>query len=95
MSIEQHDPVVIEGEVMAVDLLAEVMPRPLQHPPALRELCPCGKRAGDDYAHGAIGDREPFTCGEVLAIRRRVEAGAQHPHRAVRRLFRRLAGGAR
>jgi hypothetical protein len=31
---------------------------------------------------------------EIAAIRARVEAGAEQPHRAIRRLFRRIRGGA-
>jgi hypothetical protein len=76
-----------------------VLPRPLQYPPAIpaspvRITCACGKD-GTDYAHGAIGDRDPFTCDQVLAIRRRIEAHAAQPHRAIRRLFRRNRGGAK
>ncbi|GAA3068507.1 hypothetical protein GCM10010464_35900 [Pseudonocardia yunnanensis] len=90
MDIELHNPIVIDGEIL---------PSPLEFPPAIpaspvRITCPCGKD-GSDYAHGGIGDRVPFTCDEVRAIRRRVESGAAQPRRAVRRLFRRIAGGAR
>ena len=98
MTIEQHALPVLEAEV--VDVLADLMPTPLQYPPAVIErepvfpICACGKRAGDEYAHGAIGKRAPFSCEEVIAIRKRVEASAAQPHRAIRRLFRRIRGGA-
>ena len=61
-------PGVVDGEL--VDL-AEVMPRPLDNPPALRQVCACGKD-GTAYAHGAVGERRPFTCAEVLDIRARI-----------------------
>jgi hypothetical protein len=77
--------------------LAEVLPIPLQSPPAVPAslvltACRCGNVT--ERGHGAIGARRGFTCDEVRAIRRRVEARAAQPHRAVRRLFRRIRGGA-
>jgi hypothetical protein len=54
--------------------------------------CLCGNVT--DRGHGLIpGRQRAFTCGEVLAIRRRVEARAARPRRASRRLFRGIRGG--
>jgi hypothetical protein len=77
--------------------LAEVLPRPLRYPPAIPAslvltTCRCGNVT--ERGHGAVGDRRAFTCDEVRAIRRRVEAHAAQPRRAARRLFRRIRGGA-
>ena len=136
MSIEQQTaPVValalpvLDAELVSVDVLADVMPQPLRYPPAVIErepvfpICRCGKRAGDDYAHGGLTCQEVldirarvahFTmasprgqfvhtmtgCGntltheEFVAAKRKREAQAAQPHRAVRRLFRRIRGGA-
>lgn len=87
--------VVLDAELVP---LAEVLPRPLQYPPAIPAslvltTCRCGNVT--ERGHGLIpGRQRAFTCDEVLAIRRRVEAHAAQPRRASRRLFRRIWAGA-
>jgi hypothetical protein len=78
-------------------VLAGVRPIPVQSPPAVPAsfvltACRCGNVT--ERGHGAIDGRRGLTCDEVRAIRRRVEASAAQPRRAVRRLFRRIRGGA-
>lgn len=62
---------VVEGDVVdaGAATLAEVMPRPLQYPPAVRTVCACFKN-GTPEAHGLnprTGHRA-LTCEEVLAV---------------------------
>lgn len=83
---EPEQPTVVEGEVIDLDELLE--PKPPQHPPAVRPMCACGKD-GLPFSHGAMGQRRPFTCAEVLEIRARVEAGDRPSW------WRRIVGGAR
>jgi hypothetical protein len=80
MSAEYEQPAMIEGEL--VDLNALLEEKPLQYPPAVRKArhitthrrtCASGK--GSPESHGAIGDRQPFSYGEILEIAARVEAG--------------------
>ncbi len=86
MSAEYEQPAVVEGELVDVDALLQE--KPLQYTPAVREArhitthrrtCACGK--GSPEAHGAIGGRRPFSCGEILEIAARVEAGRRHAAR--------------
>ena len=83
------DPILrVDDEVLS---LADALPHPLQHPPAVRQTCRCGKD-GSPFAHGLIpGRTRPFTCDEVLEIRARVEFGQRHP---LARLVARLRGQA-
>lgn len=88
---------VIDGEVIEAELvpLAEMMPTPPQHLPAVRvthPLCACGKD-GSDYAHGAINGRRPFACDEILQIRARVNADLACPTARLHRVFNRVFGG--
>lgn len=87
---ESDQPMVVEGEVVDLDALLEA--KPLQHPPAVRPRCACGKD-GSPFAHGLMpGRQRAFSCREVLEIAARVEA-AQTPRRPrLLGLFRR--GGA-
>jgi hypothetical protein len=81
-------PEVLEAELVT---LADVMPSELQHPPAVRQTCACGKK--DEYAHGynAETGHRALTCSEVLQLRARVNADlARRPS-----LLERLFGGAR
>lgn len=80
-----------------VVVLGEVIPRPLEHPPAIPEsfvltTCRCGNVT--DRGHGAIGGRRPFTCAEVLEIRARVDGDTARGRRLAR-LARILRGGTR
>lgn len=87
---DEQVPEVVEGEVVDLDALLD--PRPLQYPPAVREVCACGKD-GRAFAHGLMPGRErAFTCAEVLEIAARVEAAQTPRRRRLRGLFRR--GGA-
>jgi hypothetical protein len=80
--------------------LSVPVPDPTTDPPTVIDAelvdlatCLCGNIT--DRGHGLIpGRRRAFTCDEVLALRRRVEAHAAQPRRATRRLFRRIRGGA-
>lgn len=90
-AVDPQRPEVVEGELVS---LVDVMPRPLQYPPAVRHTCACGKD-GTPYSHGATETRPPLSCAEVLAIRARVEADVAREQRPglLTRLLRR--GGAR
>jgi hypothetical protein len=86
MTAEQELPI-LDAEVIAVVDLDELLEKPLQHPPALRVVCACGKN-GTPEAHGfnPITGHRALTCAEVLEIAARVNAGPT-PRRRVFGLF--------
>jgi hypothetical protein len=84
-----------EGEVVEGELvpLVDAMPKPMEHPPAVRPSCACGKD-GQPYSHGLLpGRKRAFSCSEVLEMRARVEAAAPREQRFPVRLVSRLMGG--
>jgi hypothetical protein len=87
MGAEDLLPEVVEGELVDLDALN---PQPLQHPPALRVVCACGKD-GTPEAHGynPITGHRALTCDEVLEIDARVKADQARGRRSLSGLARR------